>query len=286
MAEITTPRTEADAFAERLPQPQRFIITEELSALLLPYGWRAEDRKIHLPDVKPRPDRKRGTITLNDAESFIAHVLMQGDPPEAPPASRSIIYVEADYTKVGNVRFTAVLNDHDELPQWRDYRAVYSPTPSVEWKLWTTANLNPMSQGEFAEFIENNAKDIAGVEGMPTSAQMLQMALTFESTAEARIKSSIRLQSGATAFAYTDAEDDATLKRMEAFSRFSLGIPPFFNGAAYRLDARLKYRLQSSKLNFWFELIRPDLVVQDATREVIGRIRTEIPHVPVLMGVP
>lgn len=279
--EITKPRTELDAIVERIPDPVYQPITPEQSAILLPPGWRAETQDIDLSTVDPQPARRTGTVDLLDPESYIAFVASY----TAQPGETPRIYVATDYI-LGSVNFIAVLNDHGDGPQWRDYRVNFQPRPSIEWTTWRLHSAQEMSQSAFAVFLEDNAKDIATVEGLPTSAQMLQMALNFESTAEARIKSSVRLQSGTVAFSYTDAEDDATLKRMEMFGRFAIGIPAFYNGTPYRIDARLRYRNSAGKLTFWYELIRADLVLQDATRDLIKSIRDALPAVPVLMGVP
>ena len=51
------------------------------------------------------------------------------------------------------------------------------------------------------------------------------------------------------------------------------GIPVFQGStAAYPIEARLKYRQQSDKLVFWFELIRPDRVFKQAVTDDIERI--------------
>ena len=55
--------------------------------------------------------------------------------------------------------------------------------------------------------------------------------------------------------------------------RFTIGIPVFQgSAAAYPIEARLKYRQQSDKLVFWFELIRPDRVFKQAVTDEIERI--------------
>lgn len=274
-------RSDVDAIAEHIATPSVEELSADRTVFLLPPGWTNVEKTVDLSKEQQHPRRKVGNVILHDAESFIAFVGREGAQ-EGEGTRITSIYVDADYIK-GGVTFRAILNENAALPQWRDYRALYKPAPSVEWNIWTECDRKPMSQADFAIFVEDNAKDIA-VDSIPTSSQMLQMALTFEATTEARIKSAIRLQSGTTAIEYTDAEDDATLKRMEAFTRFQIGIAPFFNGQAFRIDARLKYRQNSAKLTFWYELIRPDLQVQEATRGLIAKIKAELPGVPVLMG--
>lgn len=241
--------------------------------LLLPAGYAAA---VDLEKYLQAPLRKRGTITLDDADSFIAYVKNQGD-------GSTRTYCTANYEK-NEVKFVGVLNDYDEEgPRWQDFRAVYAPALSVEWKRWTSNDRKELGQIEFATWLEDNLKDIATADGFPTGAQMLDMARSLEINQDNRIKSSVRLQSGGIELQYVNKDDDATVTRMSVFERFTLGVAPFFNGQAYQLDARLKYRSREGVIRFWYELVRPDLVIQDATREMIATIREQTKF-PVLMG--
>ena len=83
-----------------------------------------------------------------------------------------------------------------------------------------------------------------------------------------------------------EQDDDAqTLQKMQVFDRFSLGFPVFWNGDAYRLDARLRYRVRDGKLTFWFELIRQDKVLEAATQTLIAQIREKTGN-PFFFGEP
>lgn len=232
-------------------------------AVLIPDGYNLKLMENLLPD----PPRKSGTAALNDVDSFIDFVKAEGS------LASCRIYADVD---LGNSRvfLTAVMNDHEEeRAHWRDYRATYLPLKSVEWETWTGHDGKSMTQADFATFLEDNVKDVATVAGMPSGAQMLALALDFEAKQEVIIKSAMRLQSGSVEFNYVDKEDDSTVKRMEVFQRFTLGLAPFLNGTAYQLAARLKYKHSAGKLSFWYELIRPDLVLQDATDDLIQRLR-------------
>ena len=53
----------------------------------------------------------------------------------------------------------------------------------------------------------------------------------------------------------------------------------------YRIDVRLRYRQENSKVAFWYELIRPDKVLKAATEAEISTIRTHT-NLPVMFGHP
>ena len=73
---------------------------------------------------------------------------------------------------------------------------------------------------------------------------------------------------------------------MKVFERFTLGIPVFEGStSAYPIEARLKYREASGKLNFWYELIRPDRVFKTAVMDELNKIK-EATGFPIIFGKP
>jgi uncharacterized protein YfdQ (DUF2303 family) len=249
----------------------------------LPAGWKLEERddSKHLA----APLRKKATVRMRTPGDFIEYVKRHGS------LTDSTIWCEADYPK-GDVAFTAILNDHgeeDAKAAWRDHLARFQPEFSEEWKRWLGMHKKPLSQIDFAAFLEENAKDIAGpTDGQtnqPTGAQMLEMALAFEATQDFRFKSAVRLQNGGQNLSFIQDDDDATLKRMEMFERFQLGIPVFRNGDAYRIDARLRYRVRDGKLTFTYELVRFDKVLEAAAEGMIQVIRDQTGN-PFFFGDP
>ena len=87
---------------------------------------------------------------------------------------------------------------------------------------------------------------------------------------------------------YVADADKGTLEQMKVFEKFSIGIPVFWAGPAFRIDARLKYRLGTAqaagKVSFFYELIRHYRVHEAAAKELISAVRDGIGAVPLLMG--
>lgn len=272
----------AETLAREMKQPIE-IISEpsgNVKRVALPPGWKLEERD---DDAKllATPRRKKSKVRLNDADSFIEYNKRHGS------LADSTIWCLADY-KTGQVSFTGIINDHGEeefKTGWRDHQARFSPEFSEEWIRWIGMNKKPFTQTDFAAFIEDNLKDIASVDGSPSGAQMLEMAVTFEANQDMRFKSAIRLQNGGVQMSFVQDDDAQTLQKMQVFDRFSLGFPVFWNGDAYRLDARLRYRVRDGKLTFWFELIRQDKVLEAATQTLIAQIREKTGN-PFFFGEP
>lgn len=273
----------AQTLAKEMKEPVEILSNEaaHVRRVALPPGWNIGEYDD--AEYLAAPRRKKGTVQLNDTGSFIAYVKRHAS------MSYCTVWCRADYAR-GRVGFTAIINDHGEEAggqNWRDHRAIYVPQFSEEWQRWTGSNGKgqPFTQVEFANFIEENNKDIAGVEGMPTGAQMLEMALSMEANQDVRFKSAIRLQNGGTSLHYVADDDAQTISRMQLFERFAIGIPVFLGDDPYRLDARLRYRVRDGKLTFWYELIRPDKVLAAATGTTIEAIQAQV-GMPFFFGEP
>ena len=258
--ETTENKTLLDAGAS-LAGPS-MIGDSEIPIFVIPDGYTVKD----LEYLLPAPTRKRAAVQMHDADSFCFYF-------DTHRTRDSKIYADIDN---GSERFVvlAVFDDNGgDLAGWRDHTCTLVRRPSVEWKRWNSKCRANMGQAEFATFLEENLVDVVNAEGMPTGSEMLQMALAFERTADKRLKSKVNLQSGGVRFEYVDDDNAETRTSMQVFSRFCIGIP-VFDGAtvAYQIEARLKYRDNSGKLSFWYELIRPDRAFKQAVTEELESI--------------
>ncbi|TDY26265.1 uncharacterized protein YfdQ (DUF2303 family) [Paraburkholderia sp. BL6665CI2N2] len=266
---------ESDNFAETLAREIKQPIdigsntATAMKRIALPPGWTLAEKDES--KTLAAPLRKRAVVRVRDAESFIDYVKRHGS------LTDSTVWCLADYVQ-GKIAFTGIINDHGEdaaAAAWRDHRAFFTPEFSEEWRRWNAVNKKPFTQVEFGAFIEENLKDIASPEGsnLPSGSAMLEMALAFEAVQDMRFKSSVRLQNGGVNLSFVQDDDAQTLQKMQVFERFSIGVPVFWNGDAYQIDARLRYRVRDGKLSFWFELIRADKVLEAAATTVISTIK-------------
>jgi uncharacterized protein YfdQ (DUF2303 family) len=262
------PQNIAETLAQEMREPVE-LAPPGLAAhrIALPEGWNLAERDDE--KMLPAPRRKTGLFTLLDADSFVTYTNRHAR------AEQTTVWCDANYTE-GRVSFTSVINDHAagvDAQEWRDFRALYAPRFSQEWKAWNAGDETKQSQFDFASFIEENLHDIVSVDGSPSGSEMLSMALSMETKQDVKFKSSIRLQTGGVELQYSDKEDDATLQKMKLYERFTIGLPVYWGTDAYQLSARLRYRVRDQKLTLWYELIRPDKVLEDATKTMIDQIR-------------
>ncbi|HOU66037.1 MAG TPA: DUF2303 family protein [Thermomonas sp.] len=279
----------AATLAKELPKPQVLFAAPEANGgtvpglihLALPKGWTTA--QLDNEKMLPSPRRVTAAAAMTDAASFIAYVLRNRN-------AGSMVWCDFNPTSYA-LQFTAVFDEHHAKPGWRSHKATFKPAVSAEWGTWIRSDKQSKSQVAFAEFLEQNEQDISALDGFPTSLDMVKMATEFEARQDQRLKSTVRLQSGGIRLEYVADADSGTTEAMKIFDKFVIGIPVFWTQpkagepvAAYHVKARLRYRQASGAVNFYYELIRPDLVHQRAALELIEQIRAGIGETPLLMG--
>lgn len=232
---------------------------------VIPRDYEVKD----LESFLPRPLRIRQEIALQDTDSFIAYVK------EFMTGATQILFDVREET------FTAVFDYHEiDKPAWCDHHANFKPCRGVEFQTWMAKNRQQMTQVDFARFLEDNMPDIVE----PSSAELLQVALTFEAKKSVEFSSGVRLANGQIQLQYDEVIRGAAQKgTIEVPEKFVLGIPIHTNGPAYRITVRLRWRLQDGKVVFWYEIVRPHKFIEDALKEISQRIATET-AVPLLTG--
>lgn len=289
MNDDTCPENIAETLARELPKPELLFIdtpnAEEamgsVSHVALPKGFTLQ--ALDNEKLLAHPRRTVATAALADSDSFCDYVKRHAEP-------RSVVWCAFNPVSYA-VSFTAVIDEHHDRPGWRAHKATFAPTLSQEWQVWTRNDKQSKSQVAFAEFLEQNEPDIAALEGYPSSLQMMTMAQNFEARQDQRIKSSVRLQSGGIQLEYVADADKGTIERMSVFDKFCIGIPVFWTTpkpdapeVAYRVKARLRYRVKEGAVTFHYELIRPDQTHQLATLALIAAVKAGIGETPLLMG--
>lgn len=229
------------------------------------------------------PARKKGTVVLNDSESFVAVVNDQKG-----ESTRL-------FSTIDPPTFTAVFNHTALGTGWGDHRAKYNAPLSPEWEAWTGKDGVKMNQVDIAQFIENNLLDVAFIApdaatrelGSPDGAMLLEICRTLQAKKKVDFKSSVRLADGSTQFTYDeDVQGSAVKGTLAVPEQFSLGIPVFENGEKWRVDVRLRYRIaDGGQLTMWLELIRAHKVIEQAVKDLREKIAAAT-ELQILNGTP
>lgn len=211
------------------------------------------------------PSRKTGTITVHDGASFADYFnRFKGD--------GSLVFAD-EIAK----QFVGILDYHkpgtETAADWLDHRVVFSPIQTDQWKAWHGKNNQQFAQSDFALFIEDNLADVVEPAGMT----LLEIAKTLEAKNTVEFSSGVRLNNGQVQLTYTEEiKGTAAQGTIQIPETFTLGLPVYLNGSAYKIVARLRYRIaQGGKLTFWFRMNAVERIVQDAFNDVAKAIQAQ-----------
>lgn len=252
-------------------------------SVVVPGGGRVEliDLDKLEDETRERPRRKAGTVTVQDAPSFVGYVGKH---------ALADTEVWADITTTAVV---AVLNAHgaattdgdlEGLAGHGDHRAILRVRETPAWRAWLAYDGKMLGQVAFAEHVEDRLVDIVE----PSGAEMLELAQTFSAKRTVEFDASKRVKSGETTLSYRETETEAKAgKRGEVAipDEFVVALTPFEGGPAFRVKARLRYRITDDGLRLGYKLDRPDDVKRSAFSEIVQEIAGGI-DAPVWNGTP
>ncbi len=244
---------------------------------------------------RTQPVRRKGTATLLDLTSLIAHVERFKD-------SDTLIFAQ-DNRQAPSL--TAVLDYHKagaaSDPRFGEHRAKFAFPLSDEWKAWVGSDKKPMSMADFAAFLEDRiidvlddpsdlpddmqrfVKAIGGNIASPT--KLMEIAVGLKVHEKSNVGETVNLASGEGEISFVSTHTDGSGKPLKVPNLFLIGIPVFKNDASYRIAVRLRYRKRDGGLLFWYELWRQEPVFDFAFGEALDRVRKET-GLPVLLGSP
>ncbi len=225
-----------------------------------------------LEHLLEKPAVLRSRVELLDVDSFVAYVNRFARRGAGASAHDDTLALFADIDET-SVSFTGIIDYHSSRSLQAErgaHRVFYRCAPTPEWRRWTESNGRKMSQEEFAQFIEDNAPEMVA----PSSAQMMEIALSLEARTTGEFKQATRLENGALSFRYSESIDaKAGLNGdLEIPAEFEIGVAPFVGFSAFRVKARLRYRLNSGKLILWYELVRPHKIIEECGREALAKV--------------
>jgi uncharacterized protein YfdQ (DUF2303 family) len=254
---------EAVDLSKKIGQP---ITTEQIHYALVPNDCKVESLlNLQYPEGLP-PSRIRHTVTMKSADSFAAYVMLYAD-------QFTRIFADPDkFYFRGALDFHGTKADNLE-PKFVSHNVQFTMTQDDRWKIWRGMDGKPFSQAEFAEFIEDNRRDIE----MPDPATMLEIARSLEAKTDVNFRQATNLQNGQVQIRYEEVVTAGVPNagNIEVPTEFTIRIPVFFGEPPLSIPVRLRFRLHGGKLTFHYKLFRPLETEQDAFKAAVDQIGRE-----------
>jgi uncharacterized protein YfdQ (DUF2303 family) len=233
------------------------------------------------------PTRVKRKVALIEAGSFCDYVnrFKNGD---------TLIF--AAVTETG-ATLTALLDYHgapvradgestEPKANYCEHMATLALSETVEWRGWRMTDRKPMSQFDFATWLEENSGLFNCVkDGVLRGAELLELVNTLHGKSDVRFSSMIRLKDGSNKLAY---DEDVGLQgkinggSIELPSVISAGMVVFQGGEPFQVDARLKSRIEGRKLSLWYETIALHKIVRDSILNTVRLVADRTQIVPLI----
>ena len=268
-------------FAEKNGPVEFKEIADGVTVAVVPTGKSVASIKKLIDEYRTAPERKKGTATLNEPSSFIAHVLRSKDDGTA-------LFAKIDRE---SPRITAVYdyNKEDGSPRFGEHRAVYPFPLSEEWKLWAGRNgeKSAMNQASFAELIEDRQPDLEppvsagektkqyvkalGCE-LATPGQIVTLSRGLSMFVDHELVNVVHLGSGQNQMVFKETHKGINGEPLNIPSAFLISIPFFTGGQPWVIPVRLRYRNQGGSVIWWYQLALIDVLFREAFDLEIAKI--------------
>lgn len=239
---------------------------------IVPKDYRVEiiPRK-GVEDWLPKPLRKTGDFVFADTDSFVRYFNEHKN-------EESRIFAEVSDTG-GN--FRGVLNFHGKESSFNDHVCSFRLRATHEWGTWCDHANKHMGQQAFATFLEENSDMFT----VPTGAALLELITTLDGKANVLVNSAIKLQTGAIKLAYTEEIElkggsGSQAGELIVPAVLEAGIAPFEGTTRYKMTARLRYRIESRKIEFWYQPVDLHLVVRHVIADILKVVEKQTGVVP------
>lgn len=232
-----------------------------------------------LDEWRTAPERRKGSAKVNTLTAFIDLVnrhkdtdsVVFGDLTDKAPSIMAVI----DYHTIA----------HD--PRFGQHRVHYAFPLSKEWLAWLAMDGKVMSQGEWAAFVEERIADLASPLDAEASeyerlfqtkiavpSELIQLSRGMQISVAATVKDVRTLQSGEVEISYAEVHNDGSGQKLIVPGLFIIQIPMFVDGDRVRIISRLRYRRQDSKIVWFYQMYRADLVMRARLVEDVELVMT------------
>lgn len=224
--------------------------------LAYPVARELDGTVVSLESHLPRPVRIREKASLTSVSSLIDYCNLHKN-------ASSILLADQDTNWFG-----AVIDYHDDRANNKDHRASLTLEQTTGLKNWIGQHKKPMNQEQFGIFLEENAGDIVD----PAAATMIQVATSLRAIKSVDFESKVALDNGAFTFAYKEEIKGSYQDgKAEVPASFFLGIVPYRGMSdAYKIEAKLRYRISQSGLQLWYAIPDLERLLEKAFEEVKG----------------
>lgn len=260
-------------------------------------GFELESLKRFVDEGRLKPERRKGSLTAYDLESFVAMT-------KRFKAENSVMFATDNFSDTSfNCALKSVLNfdpagGDNKVADNGDHVVGYSFPVSEDLKAWLSKNKTPFNAKEFSEFLEEHIADLSvakpdsmipafGGESpvFATPSKIFELSRGIEVRVDEKVSNFFRNNDGSFNLQYTVENKDAAGNALKLPEWFCLNLPIFDGGAFYQLPVRLRFRVKEGNVTWSFEMYRKNDVFRHAFADACDEA-TKSTDLPLFNGSP
>ncbi len=266
-------KTENDTLVEQVQLANRHAIRDSISNT--PVLLHRDGRIASLERYMPEPLRPRARAVFNEPASFIAYI--QAHDEDGTHLFGDVTEQSGSFMAILDYHLPTTAESAKQGAQWGEHTARLNLQVTPEWQRWLGSNAKPFEQAAFAEFLEDNVRDVV----KPSGAELLEVALTLQAAKKVAFRSAVRLDNGEHQLTYVEeiAGQAGATGKLQVPERFTIAMAPFEGADPVEIEVRLRYRLMEGRVVFIYQLLRPDVAIRLMWERIRNRIASETGYV-------
>jgi len=246
--------------------------------------------KTYVDEYAETPDRKKGTASVDSAESFVELT-------NRHKLENSALFAHIDDTSTV-AKMWGVINYHggdETAQQFCDHKICYNFPFSEEFNAWNESNKKQMSQSDFAYFLEDRIVDVmvpGNIEdpqlfdvvqkmggNLAFPEKMMSLASGLKVNVNEKVHQAYNTTNGETQIQFSHEHTDEKGAPVKVPNLFMIHIPIFDDGQYHEMLVRLRHRVKSGDVSWFYELYRPRAIVNKAFRTTceLAQVETQLP---------
>ena len=106
---------------------------------------------------------------------------------------------------------------------------------------------------------------------MAAPNDIMTLSRGLKVNAETRVSNNVTLATGEAQIAFSEEHRGETGDRINVPSMFIIRLPTFFRGEAVRIPVRLRYRIASGAVTWFYQLYNPEKFVTEEVERALSR---------------
>lgn len=211
------------------------------NATIVPDGYRLVSDEVYDPHG---PATHKGVVVAETLSSFIHYIA------KFNTSEKAMVFCSGR-----RMELRCIFDWHDwDDSGWADHQLIYPLATTQRWEDWLRINERPMTQQQFAEFIEEHLDDICD----PAAADVLTIATRLQGLRNVNFVSAINTANGDVDLKYEE-KTDASAGNAKVPSRIKIRVP-IIEGAeqetTFEVTALFRYRIsEQGRLSFEIKLL-------------------------------